>query len=125
MSDLREPAFADYVEEYLVDEYGRDAVTREAYLYVRREGARDYVGFVDFLVDGPLTTWAIEVENDADRKHVRQGVGQAVEYAAVGGEKYGERWTPAVIIPDHHDDSPALADVRGDVTIRKIAVGGQ
>lgn len=104
-----ELTFHDRVLLWAEDTYGSENVESEAY---QRETRR----YVDILVHGPITDFAIELENDA--KASIKGIGQASLYAATAGHRY----VPIVIVPDDHVDQPDFDHIneRTPVHIREF-----
>lgn len=96
MTHEYEVTFADAVEEWFRQKYGRDAVETGVY-------QPEPYWFVDIVVDTGYATLFIEVENDAGS--VRNGIAQALGYAAADPVK----GVPMVVTPVGHVDS---ADVR-------------
>lgn len=92
MTHLSEHEFADLVEEWLIELHGAGNVLREEYL---SETGR----FADFLVTTAITTWAIEVENDADS--IVEATGQSILYAS-----HHPAYRPAIVVPAGHVDHP-------------------
>lgn len=72
MIEQTEQEFAQKVREFLIDVYGEENVHMEYYL-----GRSERL--CDFFVRGPLTKFAIEVENNWEA--VYGGAGQAIQYA--------------------------------------------
>lgn len=96
MTHADEADFAPQVEAWLVDTFGDDAV--ESGKWLSRTTC-----YADFWVDTGVVILAIEVENDAGS--IRDGVGQALEYA-----QNDPRAVPVVITPvGHADDDQADA----------------
>lgn len=103
MTHEYESEFAEKVGEYLIESYGEENVEQNKFL---SESYR----FVDFWVDGPVVTLAIEVENDFDA--VIEGVGQALMYAG-----HDDGVVPVVIIPEDHVEHPEVDYLRETVRI--------
>lgn len=108
MAHETEKSYADRIEEWLVDTYGRDNVHRDYYL-------SRTVRYVDFYVNGPLTDFAIEVENDFEA--VFKGIGQSLLYAGDIGSA-----TPLIIIPPGHFEEPERTILNNHVTIKELEI---
>jgi len=108
-SHISEREFTEtIVAPWLADHYGADQVREQVHL-----GASDR--FVDFLVETPLATWAVEVENDADA--IIGAVGQALLYAA-----HRPSWRPCVVIPRDHFEQPERDMLDEHVRIVEVPV---
>ncbi|MFC7165687.1 hypothetical protein [Halospeciosus flavus] len=92
MTHVPEDEFAESVQTWLESEFGSDDVEQN---YVLDETSRE----VDFLANGPVATWAIEVENDAES--LIKGTGQTTLYAA-----HDPEYRPAVVVPAGHVEEP-------------------
>lgn len=110
MTHEDERPFHDRLVEHLVTEYGEDAVRTDVYL---KETGR----WVDVLVETPLVTLALEVENDWES--VIMGIGQANLYAA----HVEEGAVPVVAVPPGHVEEPEVSLLRRrGVIIREVDV---
>lgn len=98
MTHLTEAEFEDILYEWFVGEVGEEQVMQQVY----QPGP---YWFVDLIVKRPEVTWYIEVEND--RGSIRDGVGQALGYAA--GHEGGE---PMVIVPAGHLEQSEIERLR-------------
>lgn len=98
--------FDDKVERYLVEHYGEENVEDN-----RRLEENDRIA--DFFVKGPLTTFAIEVENDFEA--CIKGTGQAIIYAH---DRMGV--TPIVITPKDHIEYPEASALNEQATIVEL-----
>lgn len=103
-----EDNFHEDVAGYLESHFGEDNVDHE--LYLPQTGR-----YCDFWVTGPLTDYAIEVENDWEA--AIQGVGQSLLYAA-----HAANTIPVVIVPDGHIEEPeaSLYRQRAGVAILEL-----
>lgn len=98
MTHLSERAFTDVVEAWFRAEYGDSQVEREVY----QPGP---YWFVDLVVDtGPVNLF-VEVENDA--ASIRDGVGQALGYAASQPHS-----VPLLVVPMGHVEMPDVQRLR-------------
>ena len=106
---ISEAAFHDIVRVWLTDRVGAGNLTHEPTLRTGREP--------DFLAEGPLATWAVEVENDADS--LTDGFGQARLYA-----KHATEYVPLLVLPPVEASSRReLALLRDDVRIVELDPG--
>lgn len=111
MTHIDEIDFEMAVAEWFRATYGDDAVEQQVY----QDGP---YWFADIVVDLDFATLYVEVENDADS--VREGVGQAIGYAAV----LPNEGIPMVVTPEHHldDDEVARLSKGSSVVIREYSV---
>lgn len=93
-----ERTFHATVVAWAMDQYGEEEVFSKAYQGITRR-------YPDILINGPITDYAIEVENDADA--AIKGIGQASLYAATAGHRY----VPIVIVPDGHIAEPEFSHI--------------
>lgn len=117
MTHVYEDEFHRLAYEWLRNSYGEDYVHSQAYLSYHDDGQENVV-FPDFVVEDDLTTWAIEAERSADK--VREGVGQAQEYAAAvrQSDRFESPVTPCVIVPAGHSTGESWA--RAIVTVKEL-----
>lgn len=109
MTHESERTFHLRVLAYLIDKYGRENVKSEKFL-------RDTYTFCDVWVDDGFVKLAIEIENDAPS--VREGVGQALEYA--GNETNAH---PMVVVPEGHTHDERVAALRKQgVVVKELDV---
>lgn len=104
MTHIPERTFEDSVEAWFVERYGRENVERQYY----QRGVR---WFVDLLVRLPYGTLYIELESRASE--VRNGVSQALGYAAEDPEK----GIPMVVVPAGHLDEERTNRLRQSSTV--------
>lgn len=116
MTHIYESTFHRYAHEWLKNAYGDDNVHHEEYITVERDG-REQTMFVDFVVETPMTTWAVEAERT--RSKVREGVGQAEEYADAvrQSSRFEAPVTPAILVPHGHSQGEGWA--RQLVTVKE------
>jgi hypothetical protein len=88
----------EYVEPLLSKHFGEDSWERTKWL--DRTGC-----YADYWVDLGVFIAAIEVENDADS--IRNGVGQAIEYA-----QNHPRAVPMVLTPEGHVETAQVEALR-------------
>lgn len=93
MTHISEPEYMDLLEPKLKEWYGEENVEREEYMPDGR--------IADFLVETPLVSLAIEVENDEE--DAIAGTMQAVLYA-----DHEKEWAPVVILPELEEDRPEI-----------------
>lgn len=103
MTHEYENEFARKVGEYLIEQYGEENVEQNKYFSESRR-------YVDFWVDAPVVSLAIEVENDFDA--VMEGVGQSLVYAG-----HEEGAIPLVIVPEDHVEHPEVDYLRETVRV--------
>jgi len=89
---IQEDEFHQLVKTWLEREYGSENVEHEVYL-------SEPYRFVDFVVDTPLTTFVIEVENGSDS--IIEGVGQAILYSGAAPS-----YQPLVLVPHGVSEQP-------------------
>lgn len=110
MTHEEERPYHERLVEHLVTEYGEEHVETDVYL---EETGR----FCDVLVETPLVTLALEVENDWEA--VIKGIGQATLYAA----HYPEGAVPVVVTPPGHVEEPEVSLLRRNgVLVREVDV---
>lgn len=107
MTHEPEKTFSYRVRKYLIDNYGKDNVHDNEFLPERYRWA-------DYYVEGPITDFAIEIENDFDSCF--KGVSQALVYAAE------LEATPLVIVPPGHIEEPERSDLNKIVRIEELDV---
>lgn len=100
--------YSTRVAAFLEEVYGEENVEYNKYL---KESGR----FVDFWVEAPVVTLAIEVENDFAA--AIKGVGQALLYAS-----HENRAVPVVILPPGHVQEPEVNMLRSHVAIIELDV---
>lgn len=93
-----EQPFHERVVTFLEGVYGEDNVESGAFM---EESYR----FADVIVDGPVVSLAIEIENDFEA--VIDGVGQAILYASIDPNAI-----PVVVVPKDHVDDPEVDYIR-------------
>lgn len=117
MTHLPETEFAEsYVKPWLEDRFGEDNVLAEVRLDgddSRVECHYDTDRRADFIVHGPVSTWAIEAENDAEA--IYEGVTQALLYA-----QHHPEWRPCVVTPPGHLDEPEASLLEPFVRIAEL-----
>lgn len=106
MTHVPEDEFQSRAKQHLVEWFGEENVEREVFL-------PDSYRFADFIVQGDMTTWAIEAENDA--ASVVAGVGQAFLYAA-----HFDMASPAVVVPADHTEEPEISMLRRYIPVIEI-----
>jgi hypothetical protein len=94
----------DLIVEWAIMHFGGANVTRQDYLPESRRVA-------DVMIQTPLVTFAIEIENDFPS--VTTGVGQAQRYAAHNPK----RFVPVVMVPSGLAQQPELSMDRQRCTI--------
>lgn len=95
---IPESEFHANVVAWCMDYFGDQQVFSKAYQGITRR-------YPDILIDGPMTDFACELENDAAAGI--KGIGQASLYAATAGHRY----VPIVIVPDDHVAEPEFSHV--------------
>lgn len=103
MTHIYEDEFHRRAEKWLIEEYGAENVEHEVYL-------PNAWRYIDFVVQTPLATFAIEAERTADK--VIEGAGQSILYA---GAKNG--YTPLILVPDGHTEEPEVSWIRKRVPV--------
>lgn len=107
MTHENERKFGDRIEEELNTRFGRTNVRREVYLQDTRR-------YADFLVEGELQDYAIEVENDWEA--CLKGVGQAILYA-----NHFDNCKPVVVVPKGHVEYPEVTKLREDILVWELS----
>lgn len=90
MTHVSEATFASRVRQWFEGEHGYDAVNREVWQPQPR-------WYVDLVVNAPPCTLYVEIEND--KGSIRDGVSQALGYAA--DDPHG---VPMVVVPAGHTE---------------------
>lgn len=88
MSDLTEAEFGEQVIEFLIDEFGEEAVDTEVHI-----DTLDTDRYLDILVDIDPARLCIELKTDSTA--AIEGVGQAALYAA-----HIDNGRPVVLVPE-------------------------
>lgn len=108
MTHEAERAIGDEVVEWFEDQYGEDNVHREYYI-------ADTGCFCDILVETGWCSLYVELEND--KESIREGMGQAMEYA--GNDKV--TGVPMVITPEGHVNEERIRHLRNNgVLVREF-----
>lgn len=115
MTHVSESTYQDRVEEWLIGEYGEDNVERNKYLNEPDVYDEGTIRFCDFWVEGPVCTFAIEVENDFDA--CWKGKTQAEIYS-----KFDSGAVPVIFIPPGHVEEPEVSMMRESILIKELGV---
>lgn len=103
MTHIYEDEFHRRAAKWLAEEYGAENVAHEVYL-------PDAWRYIDFVVQTPLGTFAIEAERSAE--NMIEGAGQSIMYA---GSQNG--YMPLVLVPHGHTEEPEVQWVRQRVPV--------
>lgn len=104
MTHETEREFRVHVREWFERQWGHSAVETDVY----QPGPR---WFVDLVVQAEPVTLYVEVENDA--ASIRDGVGQALGYAA--GREHG---VPLVVVPAGHTEPERVRRLRATQAVQ-------